>query len=118
MPRPTRKTVYASGGLWWRKSVELVWLVATLERLYCSRISILLQVSALLLTQAAALELADLDQSARGPRPIESLQDGGGGRWLVLVGHMRVDGPVVRRKLNIGGIPTHTGADELEVCAG
>ncbi|GFF70505.1 hypothetical protein IFM60648_03190 [Aspergillus lentulus] len=75
-------------------------------------------VSALLLTQAAALELADLDQSARGPRPIESLQDGGGGRWLVLVGHMRVDGPVVRRKLNIGGIPTHTGADELEVCAG
>ncbi|GFF32325.1 hypothetical protein IFM58399_03171 [Aspergillus lentulus] len=56
--------------------------------------------------------------SARGPRPIESLQDGGGGRWLVLVGHMRVDGPVVRRKLNIGGIPTHTGADELEVCAG
>ncbi|KAF4208991.1 hypothetical protein CNMCM8927_008214 [Aspergillus lentulus] len=58
------------------------------------------------------------DFSARGPRPIESLQDGGGGWWLVLVGHMRVDGPVVRRKLNIGGIPTHTGADELEVCAG
>ncbi|KAK9643559.1 hypothetical protein V6Z96_008261 [Aspergillus fumigatus] len=49
----------------------------------------------------------------RGPRPIERVsRTAGGGWWLVWLEHMRVNGPVVRRKLDVGGIPTDTGVDK------
>ncbi|KAH1639421.1 hypothetical protein KXW24_004865 [Aspergillus fumigatus] len=38
----------------------------------------------------------------------ESLKDG----WERMVACVRVNGPVVRRKLDVGGIPTDTGVDK------
>ncbi|KAH1307683.1 hypothetical protein KXW87_008676 [Aspergillus fumigatus] len=53
------------------------------------------------------LSISEFRFDFRGPRPIERVsRTAGGGWWL------RVNGPVVRRKLDVGGIPTDTGVDK------